>query len=224
MGGCKLTIKKPIRGIFFDLGWTLLRPATGNWLIPLKALQYVNLQALQSLPLVKLNEAMSTANKHFQNKIYLSEAEELELRISYYRTIAEMLPEINITKEQADIIAYDRVYNDSNYVLFDDVKMTLENLKSKYKIGVISDTDPSIIRVLKNAGIYDYFDNITMSYELGESKTDMKIFEHALEAMKLPAAETVFIDDYELYLDSAASMGIQPISIKDQILKTALNI
>lgn len=206
-----MTINEPIRGIFFDLGWTIFRPATGDWMMPVKALEYINPQILQSIPQVKLNEAISKANEYLKNEIVLSEDEELDKRINFYRTIAEMLPEINISKEQADNIAYDRVYNDSNYIFFDDVKVTLQGLKEKYKIGVISDTDPSIKRVLKNAGIYDYFDNMTLSYELGISKPNPKMFEYALDLMKIPAVETVFVDDYEINLDSASAMDIQPI-------------
>lgn len=108
------------------------------------------------------------------------------------------------------------MYNDSNYIFYDNVKETLEYLKSKYRIGVISDTDPSIKRVLRNAGIYDYFDNMTLIYEVGASKPSVKIFEYALDAMNLPAEETVFIDDNEINLDSAASIGIQPILINSR--------
>ncbi len=105
----------------------------------------------------------------------------------------------------------DRVYNEANYVFFEDAKMTLEALKEKYKIGVISDTDPSIIRVLKNAGIYDYFDHLTLSYELGESKPSFVMYRNALETMDLQATETEFIDDYEKNLEGAAALGIQPV-------------
>lgn len=211
MGCFEMTIKKPVRGIFFDLGWTIFRPATGDWRITVKALEYINPQILWSIPQDKLNTAISKANEYVKNEIYKTEDEELERYTNYYRTIAEMLPEINITKEQAEIIAYDRVYNDSNYVFFDNIKKTIEGLKEKYKIGIISDTEPSIKRVLKNAGIYDYFDNMTLSYELGENKPSPGMFRHALEAMNLPAIETVFIDDYEKNLDGASTLGIQSI-------------
>lgn len=206
-----MTIKKPIGGIFFDLGWTIFRPATGNWMITAKAMEYINPQILCSIPPARLNMAISEASRYIQNEIYLTETEELDRFVNYYRTIAEMLPEINVSKEQADVIAFDRVYNDSNYIFFDDAKKTLEKLNEKYKIGVISDTDPSIKRVLKSAGIYDYFDNMTLSYELGESKPSPKMFEYALKVMKLPAKETVFIDDYEKNLDGATAIGIQSI-------------
>lgn len=105
------------------------------------------------------------------------------------------------------------VYNDSNYVFYDDAKKTIQGLKKKYKIGVISDTDPSIVRVLKNAGLYEYFDQLTFNFELGVNKPSSLIFEHALQGMNLPAKEIVFIDDYEKNLDSAANLGIQPILI-----------
>ncbi|MNI86978.1 D-glucose-1-phosphatase [compost metagenome] len=52
---------------------------------------------------------------------------------------------------------------------------------------------------------------MTLSFELGEYKPSSNMFRHALEAMNLPAIESVFIDDYENNLDSASSMGIQPI-------------
>ncbi|QUL56596.1 HAD family hydrolase [Paenibacillus tritici] len=164
----EMTINKPVRGIFFDLGWTIFRPATGDWRITVKALEYINPQILWSIPQDTFNTAISKANEYVKNEIYKTEEEELERYINYYRTLAEWLPEIHITYEQAEIIAYDRVYNDSNYVFLDHTTKTLGDLKQKYKLGIISDTDPSIKRVLKNAGIYDYFDNMTLSFELGE--------------------------------------------------------
>lgn len=208
-----MTIQKPVRGIFLDLGWTIFRPASGDWRITLKALEYINPQILGSIPQEQLNTAISKANEHFKNEVYKTEDEELERYTNYYKTMAEGLPEIHITNEQAEIIAYDRVYNDSNYVFFDHTKQTLESLREKVMIGVISDTDPSIKRVLKNAGIYEYFDNMTLSFELGENKPSPGMFSHALDAMHLPAAETVFVDDYEQNLDGASALGIQSVLV-----------
>ncbi|MFC6652352.1 hypothetical protein [Paenibacillus rhizoplanae] len=113
-----MTIQKPVRGIFLDLGWTIFRPATGDWRITLKALEYINPQILGSIPQEQLNTAISKANEHLKNEVYKTEDEELERYTNYYKTMAEGLPEIHLTDEQAEIIAYDRVYNDANYVFF----------------------------------------------------------------------------------------------------------
>lgn len=208
-----MTINKPVRGIFFDLGWTIFRPATGNWMLTAKAMEYIKPEILWSIPQEKLFSTRKSADECLKDEIYLTEEEEFDRYRSYYRSIAERLPEIKVSQEQADIIAYDRVHNDNNYVFFTDAKKTLEELKERYKIGVISSTDPSIKRVLKNAGIFDFFDNMTLTNELGLPKPCPELFEHALEVMKLPAQETVFIDDYEKNLDGAAATGIQPILI-----------
>lgn len=211
-----MNIKEPVQGIFFDLGWTIFRPASGDWRMTAKALEFINPQKLWSIPQEKLHTAFLKADASFENEIYMTEDEELIRYTNFYRTIAEMLPELNITQQQAESIAQDRVYNDANYVFYEDVLKTLEALKGKYKIGVISDTDPSILRVLKNAGIYDYFDHLTLSYELGAHKPSPVMYKHALEKMNLPAAETVFIDDYERNLAGAAVFGIQPVLIQSR--------
>ena len=206
-------IKKPIRGIFFDLGWTIFRPSTGDWKITEKALEFINLEILHSIPKERRNSACIKANECLKTEIYKKEVEEFERYSNYYKIIAKQLPELKLSEKQAEMIAYDRVYNDSNYVFYDDAKKTIACLKEKYKIGIISDTDPSIVRVLRNKGLYDYFDNRTFNFEMGENKPSSVLFENALKEMNLPANETIFIDDYEKNLDSASYMGIQSILI-----------
>ncbi|WEG12424.1 hypothetical protein PU629_20365 [Pullulanibacillus sp. KACC 23026] len=117
-----MELTKPIRGIFFDLGWTIFHPATGDWKLTEKALQYINLDILRSIPKERLNQAFLKANEILKKEIYKSESEELERYTNYYKKFSEMLPEIKLSMQQAEIIAYDRVYNDSNYVFFDDAK------------------------------------------------------------------------------------------------------
>jgi putative hydrolase of the HAD superfamily len=174
-------------------------------------LEYIYPELLQAIPKEKFTIALSKANEYLPDEIYLNEAEELERFQNFYRTISEMLPELHFSRQQADSVAYDRVKNDANFILFEDTIKTLEYLKSTYKLGIISDTDPSIKRVLKSLGIDDYFDTMTFSFEVGACKPSRKMYEHALETMGLPANETVFIDDIEKNLDGAASFGIQPI-------------
>ena len=54
---------------------------------------------------------------------------------------------------------------------------------------------------------------MTFNFELGVNKPNPVIFEQALKGMNVPAKETVFIDDYEINLDSATNIGIQTILI-----------
>lgn len=45
-----MTINKPVKGIFFDLGWTIFRPATGDWMLTAKAMEYIKPEILWSIP------------------------------------------------------------------------------------------------------------------------------------------------------------------------------
>lgn len=199
------------RGIFFDLGWTLLRPSSGDWHLTDKAREAIDPDIWKLIPPERLRAALAKANAWLRDEVILTEAEELDRFTHFYATAAESLPELKLTREQVELIACDKVFNDANYVLYDDAKSTLARLKKRYRLGVISDTWPSLKRVLTNMDIYDLFDNLTLSCELGVTKPHPKMYEHALRAMGLPARETVFIDDAEANLDGAAAFGIRPL-------------
>ncbi|MFD1908535.1 HAD-IA family hydrolase [Paenibacillus rhizoplanae] len=46
-----------------------------------------------------------------------------------------------------------------------------------------------------------------------KNKPNPGMFSHALDAMHLPATETVFVDDYEQNLDGASALGIQSVLV-----------
>ena len=52
-------LSKPVQGIFFDLGWTLLTPVTGDWMFSSLARQYFPLEKMargnKDLSLIRLN-------------------------------------------------------------------------------------------------------------------------------------------------------------------------
>lgn len=99
-----------------------------------------------------------------------------------------------------------------NYVLLEDTVKTLETLKKRgIKLGVISDTWPDVVLQLKHFRIIDYFDSLTFSYELGVFKPDTALFKDALAKIKLPAEQTVFVDDMAYILEGAHRLGINPV-------------
>ena len=80
----------------------------------------------------------------------------------------------------------------------------MEALRGKYKLGVISDTWPSIVPVLEEFGLPGYFDTLTYSFEVGCFKPDPRMFADALGKMGLPPEQCVFIDD------TAQNLGGRP--------------
>lgn len=209
-----MELKKPIKGIFFDIGWTMNQPKH-HWMINEIFFQLVDETTIRQLER-KLIEDVLTESMLFLNNNHLVKTveEEYEQFRTFYGMIAVRIPELKLSSKSIDTLAYDKVYNDKNYIFFDDVIPTLEKLKGKYKLGIISDTWPSVARVLKNAGIYDYFDSITFSCNLGVFKPNSLMYEHAINSIGLLPSETVFIDDSVSCLGGAKEYGIQPVMIK----------
>ncbi|GAV46791.1 hypothetical protein ZYGR_0A03870 [Zygosaccharomyces rouxii] len=71
------------------------------------------------------------------------------------------------------------------YEVLPDVKSFLQKVKSQYPdviMGIVSNTDPVMYTLLKNIGLYEYFQgHIYLSYDLEVKKPGKEIFERALE-------------------------------------------
>ena len=209
-----MTLRAPIKGIFFDIGWTLYYEVSKQWFINKKFMECIDMNKFTAIPQDKRDAAFERALKYLaDNHLLMTEGEELKQLEIFYSILADDLPELGLNSEQINAIAYSEIFDTSNYSLFDDTLSTLQALKGKYKLGVISDTWPSVERTLKGHGIYDYFDTKTFSCFLGTWKPDERMYRHALEQIKLPPEQTVFIDDGAENLEGAEKCGIQPVLI-----------
>jgi putative hydrolase of the HAD superfamily len=209
-----MALKKPVKGIFFDVGWTLLYPIHSDWYVNKKFVEHVPGEIWTSLPDERKKLAFARGIRYLNdNHSIETEDEEFEQFKVFYNIMAEDLPELNLTDHAIEEIAYSKVFDTGNYAFYDGVKQVLEGLKQEYKTGIISDTWPSIERVLRSGGIEDLFDVKIYSYRYGVCKPDPIMYREALKEMGIPARQTVFVDDFEPNLDGAAEQGIQPILI-----------
>ncbi len=203
-----------VKGVFWDLGGTLLYPPSGSFMFSDLAKKYFAPEKLRALPprRVKAAEAKAWQALH-QNPLVLAMEEEYRVFLTYYTALSEEL-ELGLGTAQLEEVARDKIYNKTdNYRLFDDSIETLRALHGKYRLGIISDTWPSIVPVLEQFDALRYFDFATYSFELGAVKPDPRMYRDALEKMGLPAGETVFVDDTLKNLHGAAALGIQTVQI-----------
>lgn len=206
---------KNIKGIFLDLGGTLLYPPSGSWTFSALAYTYFPKEKL-SAPAVQA--AMQAAQAELEKDHLVGSIErEYQLFYRYYERVAAAMPELGLTDAILKKVTEDKVYNKpDNYRLFADTPATLEALCGKYKLGVISDTWPSIVPVLEHFDILKYFGCVTYSYQLGVFKPDPRMYRDALSKMALPAGETLFVDDLPKNLIGAREQGINPVLIMTQ--------
>ncbi|HJX05503.1 MAG TPA: HAD family hydrolase [Candidatus Nanoarchaeia archaeon] len=84
--------------------------------------------------------------------------------------------------------------------------------ENKIKIGLISNTTPTITRVLDKFDLNKYFDAALFSYEDGLLKTDPEMFKQLLKKMKLKPGEALMVgDSVPTDIIGARSAGIKAI-------------
>lgn len=205
---------KNIKGIFLDLGGTLLYPPSGSFMFSAFAKRYFPGDKLRALPPEQVRAAGERAWRALESQpLVLTMEEEHALFLAYYTMLSQELS-LGLSAAELKAVADDKVYNKTeNMRLFDDTAETLRALSGKYRLGIISDTWPSILPELEHFGILHYFDCVTFSYQLGALKPDPKMYRDALEKMGLPPEQTLFVDDSRKNLDGAAALGIVPVQI-----------
>lgn len=79
------------------------------------------------------------------------------------------------------------------------------------KLAVLSNTIEPHAKALRVAGLYDGFDQVFLSHEIGMRKPDPKIYQHALDKLQVQPHESVFIDDDASNVEAAARLGVNGI-------------
>ena len=198
--------------IFFDVGYTLDMPASGDWMFTNRFLQEAG-NKLKACSDHKINRARDVG-LHFlaDNHLIKTVDAEIEQFYQYYSIISDEL-NLGLSETQRQEIARDRACNMKNYIPYPGINEVLETLSKTHRLGVISDTWPSIEQQLEYLGIARYFSFRTFSCYVGVFKPDRRMYLDALDKSGVSPDEAVFIDDSVHNLEGAADLGIQPILI-----------
>ena len=209
-------LRQPVKGIFFDLGWTLVYPPSGDWEFTQPAQKLFNWEVYQSLPKERTAAVRKEANDYLEAHHHISTLEEeYDRMLQYFTIVAQKLPELGATRQDIEATALEKVYQSQHtYNLMEDAIPTLEALKGRCKLGIISDTWPSIVPVLERFCLLYTSPSPRDCSQLGCFKPNPRMFQDALSKMGLPAQECVFIDDVARNLEGAAKVGIQPVQIR----------
>ncbi len=100
-----------------------------------------------------------------------------------------------------------------NKELVDYVAATL---KDTYKIALLSNSSSSYLRnELAKYDLEKYFDQITISSEVGLIKPQSEIFEYVMQKLSASSDECVFIDDNPRHVKAAEKIGMHAIVYSD---------
>ena len=132
--------------------------------------------------------------------------EEIEFFKNYYY---EILREHGVTEDlqKRALILHNELWCNTG-VLFEETTEVLEYFKVRgYKMGVISDTSPSLQLSLEKLDLGKYFDSYTCSDLAGAMKPDPIIYNSALDSLGVKAGESIYVDDYDVESDGARALG-----------------
>lgn len=207
-----------IKALVFDAGYTLLRPCMQEWFFPPRFFDFVDEQAFRSLKKEEYDRAFGAGYDYLDviHDQVKTEEEELAQFEGFFTAFSREVPSLGMSPEICRALAWDHTYNDGKFIFYDDVKQSLERLGKSYRLGVLSDTWPSLNRIFTNYGIRDRFEAFVLSCDVGVFKPDPLIYETLIKALNLTPQEIVFVDDVLKNLEGARLAGIHPVQILRQ--------
>lgn len=135
----------------------------------------------------------------------LDDEREFFKRYYFHLLVGEGVTEDVQTKAN---LLFNELWCNGDRASFSETVEVLEYFKSRdYKMGVISDTSPSLEFTLQQLGIAKYFTSFTASSLVGAGKPSLIIFNAALEAQGVIASESIFVDDCKEEADGAREQG-----------------
>ncbi len=100
---------------------------------------------------------------------------------------------------------------------FDKNRQLLESLKSKYRLGLVSNFYGNVAKLCREAGFYPFLDVIIDSDEVGIRKPDPEIFYLAIERLGVTADRAAFVgDSFNQDIKPAKTIGMKTIWLKTQ--------
>lgn len=92
----------------------------------------------------------------------------------------------------------------------------IAELKASYKIGLLSNIATNWIReTLLDDKEQTLFDDMVLSFEVGMTKPDPRVFELAAQRLNVAPSQVVFVDDISHYCEAASTVGMKAIAYQN---------
>ena len=162
-------------------------------------------------------------NKKFRDKFGF------DIRLLKNKDVAEIFRNANIGKSSIKDVAIYLGHKDklneiiehyknsyfSSKILNKEMLNLIKSLKKKYKIFTITDTNKEHYEADKEGGLFNDFEKVFASYQLGRKKDDISVFRDVLKEIGFKPEEVLFIDDLLPNIENARSIGLNTIHYTD---------
>jgi len=197
--------------LILDAGGVLVYPAFGAWHIgPLM----METRAVETLATPEFVRAHDLCRHHLREDARIeTEREELPFRRKYLETMNERM-RWGFSDEELDMFARDVIENASRRMgLYSDLPDYLPKWQNRYGLGLLSDTSPSLKRVLEAGGIWRYFYAHVFSTDVGAMKPDPRMYAAIAEKLNAEPRDCLFVDDFAPNLFGAIGFGMRAVQM-----------
>lgn len=194
-----------IDAVFFDAGFTLVFPDLDLTLAPLKA---INARPTQ--------EQMFAAERHAKHALDAAHSHgDFGVDAHYWQTYyARLLHDMSIPHDLAllDALAAATRRGVNWRSVRPRTNEVLADLRSRYRLGVISNSDGTISQLLDELDLGQYFVSVTDSKICGCEKPGPRIFHSALQSLGALAHRSIYVGDlYSVDFVGARAVGMQAL-------------
>ncbi|GAB3798128.1 HAD family hydrolase [Virgibacillus kimchii] len=196
-----------IKLIAFDLGYTLVfneREEIYNAFISEKGIYH---------PMKDIQMAFHLTDKTFMREYPGMLGRHPKFQLPWYLGMVSYNLGEKVDLNEAAKFFVENSNRETYWHLFSYTRQVLEDLREQgYKLALLSNWDPSARTLLERLGIYDLFDTILVSSEVGIEKPNKKIFELLLSETKLKPEEIIYVgDNYYDDVKGSRKVGIETL-------------
>ena len=111
-----------------------------------------------------------------------------------------------------------------------DVINLSKTISTNHTMGIISNIEKITHKIVDDWNVLDTFEHKFMSYEIGFSKPDSRIYEHVIDKLPFEPNTMLFIDDKKSNVDAATDSGLEAIhftgysKLKESLAKYGLSV
>ena len=194
-----------IKYIILDFGKVLFKPTTGHWFITPKFLELFD---INKIDIDMFNNAINKYDDILDRKV-MTEEEEYDMFFEFYDSVLKTINYKEYTKEDIATVAHDMTYGRSKYTIYDDTIESLEKLSSKYKLLMLTDNWPCVLRIIEYYDIAKYFDRVYVSSIYDCKKADGIFFDYPINDYCIKKGEALYIDDNDNLLSIGEEKGLE---------------
>jgi putative hydrolase of the HAD superfamily len=111
--------------------------------------------------------------------------------------------------------SFEQIVSNAERPNLDLLKFIRDELKTRYKLAILSNAYTGVVEQLIPAEFLQLFDAVVVSGDVGFVKPQTEIFQLTSNKLAVQFDEMVFVDDLERFTSLAAELGLHTILYKD---------